>query len=221
MTVRIGVVGTGFGARVVAPVFDSTPGCEVVDVVSARDDAGGRPALRSRRRRPAQRALAAVPARRARPARDRAGITPSCATSRSASARSRPSRSWARPTPPECLHLLNFEFRYDPMRELLRTLVLDGAVGEPEHVTWTHVSAGSVAPMRPHGWLFERGERRRMDRCVGLARGRHHPVDVRRGRRGSRDAPHGGDRASRRGRGAADVRRRGLVQRRGCAPTAA
>ena len=37
--VRIGVIGTGFGARVVAPVFAATPGCDVVDVVSARDDA--------------------------------------------------------------------------------------------------------------------------------------------------------------------------------------
>ena len=35
---RVGVVGTGFGARVVAPVFAATPGCEVVDVVSARDE---------------------------------------------------------------------------------------------------------------------------------------------------------------------------------------
>jgi predicted dehydrogenase len=34
---RIGVIGTGFGARVVAPVFASTDGCDVVDVVSARD----------------------------------------------------------------------------------------------------------------------------------------------------------------------------------------
>src|SRR5207302_11147600 len=36
--VRVGVVGSGFGARVVAPVFAATPGCEVVDVVSARDE---------------------------------------------------------------------------------------------------------------------------------------------------------------------------------------
>ena len=35
---KIGVVGTGFGKRVVAPVYDATDGCEVVDVVSARDD---------------------------------------------------------------------------------------------------------------------------------------------------------------------------------------
>ena len=34
---RVGVIGTGFGARVVAPVFAATRGCEVVDVVSARD----------------------------------------------------------------------------------------------------------------------------------------------------------------------------------------
>ena len=36
---RIAVVGGGFGRRVVAPVFAATDGCEVVDVVSARDDA--------------------------------------------------------------------------------------------------------------------------------------------------------------------------------------
>ncbi len=33
---RVGVVGTGFGARVVAPAFRAV-GCTVVDVVSARD----------------------------------------------------------------------------------------------------------------------------------------------------------------------------------------
>src|SRR5204863_163486 len=40
--VRIAVVGRGFGARVVAPVFADTEGCDVVDVVSARDDAAVR-----------------------------------------------------------------------------------------------------------------------------------------------------------------------------------
>ena len=40
MTVRVLVVGTGFGARVVAPVFSDTRGCAVVQVVSARDDEG-------------------------------------------------------------------------------------------------------------------------------------------------------------------------------------
>jgi predicted dehydrogenase len=35
--IRVGVIGTGFGARVVAPVFQQTDACDVVDVVSARD----------------------------------------------------------------------------------------------------------------------------------------------------------------------------------------
>src|SRR2546425_5100512 len=37
---RVGIVGTGFGRRVVAPVFAETPGCVVVEVVTPRD-AGG------------------------------------------------------------------------------------------------------------------------------------------------------------------------------------
>ena len=35
---KVGIIGTGFGRRVVAPVFSATAGCEVADVVSARDD---------------------------------------------------------------------------------------------------------------------------------------------------------------------------------------
>jgi predicted dehydrogenase len=56
----------------------------------------------------------------------------------------------------DCLHLLNFEFRYDPMRILVRDLIQGGAVGRPEHVSWTHVSAGSRTPLRVYGWLFDR-----------------------------------------------------------------
>src|SRR5436309_11848598 len=35
---KVAVVGTGFGARVVAPAFDAADGCEVVEVVSPRDE---------------------------------------------------------------------------------------------------------------------------------------------------------------------------------------
>src|SRR6478672_2925058 len=35
---KVAVVGTGFGARVVAPAFAAADGCEVVDVVSPRDE---------------------------------------------------------------------------------------------------------------------------------------------------------------------------------------
>ena len=34
---KVVVIGTGFGARVVAPAFAAADGCEVVEVVSPRD----------------------------------------------------------------------------------------------------------------------------------------------------------------------------------------
>ena len=34
---RVGVIGMGFEASMVAPAYEQTPGCEVVDVVSPRD----------------------------------------------------------------------------------------------------------------------------------------------------------------------------------------
>ena len=35
--VRVGIIGRGWGERVVAPAFNKTDGCEVVDVVTPRD----------------------------------------------------------------------------------------------------------------------------------------------------------------------------------------
>ena len=55
------------------------------------------------------------------------------------------------------VHLVNFEFRCDPMRGRLRELVRGGAIGAVEHVQWTHVTAGSRDPLRPYGGLFDRG----------------------------------------------------------------
>jgi predicted dehydrogenase len=52
--------------------------------------------------------------------------------------------------------LLNFEFRYDPVRERIRSLVADGAIGRPEHLQHTMVAALSRTPLRPYGWLFDR-----------------------------------------------------------------
>ncbi|MEX2255022.1 MAG: Gfo/Idh/MocA family oxidoreductase [Acidimicrobiia bacterium] len=155
MSVRIGVVGSGFGARVIAPVFRDTPGCEVVDVVSARDDAGVA--------RLCDRAdvdlisvhsppfLHAVHVRRAIVAEHAVlcdkpfGLDAGEAETLAAAAEAA-----------DTLHLLNFEFRFDPMRMLMRDLVRDGAVGHPEHVSWVHFSAGSVEPLRRYGWLFDR-----------------------------------------------------------------
>lgn len=155
MTLRIGVIGTGFGARVVAPVFDALDGCEVAEVVSARDDAGvgalcerGDLDLVSVHSPPF---LHAAHVRRAiagghavlcdKPFGRNAGEAETLTAAADAA---------------DCLHLCNFEFRYHPTRELVRKLVADGAVGEPEHVSWVHYSSGSRVPLRRYGWLFDR-----------------------------------------------------------------
>ena len=52
--------------------------------------------------------------------------------------------------------LCNFEFRFHPVRRLLRELVRTDALGAIEHVQWTHLSAGSRVPLRRYGWLFDR-----------------------------------------------------------------
>lgn len=155
MTVRVGVIGTGFGSRVIAPVFDATDGCEVVDVVSARNDADvanlcdradvdlisvhSPPHLHTSHVRRALVAGHAVLCDKP------FGLDASEAESLYAAAEAA-----------ECTHLVNFEFRCDPMRELLREMVRGGAVGRPEHISWTHLSAGSRQPLRPYGWLFDR-----------------------------------------------------------------
>ena len=156
MTVRIGVIGTGFGSKVVAPAFDATDGCEVVEVVSARNDADvanlcdrvdldlvtvhSPPWLHASHVRRALLAGHAVLCDKP------FGLDASEAEALYGAAEAA-----------ECTHLVNFEFRCDPMRALVRDLVRDGAVGTPEHVSWTHLSAGSRVPMRPYGWLFDRG----------------------------------------------------------------
>lgn len=157
MTVRVGVIGTGFGARVVAPVFAETDGCEVVEVVSARDDAGvanlcdrsdldlvsvhSPPFLHSMHVRRALSNSHAVLCDK--PLGVDAGQAETLVGAADAV---------------ECVHLVNFEFRYDPMRQLIRTLLADGAIGVPEHLTWTHLTSGSRIPLRPFGWLFERSK---------------------------------------------------------------
>jgi predicted dehydrogenase len=155
MTVRVGVIGTGFGARVVAPVFAATEGCGVVDVVSARDDAAvvalcenpdvdlvcvhSPPFLH------ASHVRRAISEGRAVLCDKPFGLDGVEAETLFAAAEAA-----------DCLHLVNFEFRYDPTRELVRDLVEGGSIGTPEHVEWTHLSAGSRQPLRPHGWLFDR-----------------------------------------------------------------
>jgi predicted dehydrogenase len=154
-TVGVAVIGTGFGARVVAPAYSATEGMEVVAVVSARDElaiaaavADPRVDLVSVHSPPflhSRHVTMALDAGRSvlcdKP------FTPSAEVSRRlvAEARSAPG-----------VHLVNFEFRFDPLRRRTRELVQSGALGAIEHVAWTHISAGSRHPLRPYGWLFDR-----------------------------------------------------------------
>jgi predicted dehydrogenase len=155
MSVRVGVIGSGFGARIVAPVFDGTPGCDVVDVVSARDDAAvadlcDRPDvdLVSVHSPPF---LHVAHVRRAL----RSGHAVLCDKPFGVGAGQAEALLGAAEAA-ECVHLLNFEFRYDPARQALRALIADGAIGAPEHVTWTNFSSGSRVPLRTFGWLFDK-----------------------------------------------------------------
>lgn len=152
---RVGIIGAGFGRRVVAPVFDATEGCEVVDVVSARDEA-------------------AVDALIARPDIDLVSVhsppflhaphvRAALATGKAvlcdkpfALDADEAAAVEADADAAGVVALCNFEFRYAPARARLREMVHDGSVGAVEHVQLLHHSAGSRVPLRKWGWLFDR-----------------------------------------------------------------
>src|SRR5262247_3788521 len=125
---RVGVIGRGFGAKVVAPAFASTDGCEVVDVVSPRDEAAvaalcarrdvdlvsihSPPFLHAEHVRLAVRAGHAVLCDKpfGRNAAEASGM---CKLASDAGV----------------IGLLNFENRYDAARKRVRALVEEGAIG--------------------------------------------------------------------------------------------
>jgi predicted dehydrogenase len=155
MSVRIGIVGAGFGSRVVAEVFAATEGCEVVDVVSARDPA-------------------VVGALCARPDVDLISIhsppflhrlyVEQAIDGGHAVLCDKPfgrnladaEGMLAAAQAAGVVGLVNFEFRCHPARIQLQALVESGVVGAVEHVHWAAFSSGSRLPLRPYGWLFDR-----------------------------------------------------------------
>ena len=153
--VRVGIIGRGFGARVVAPVFGKTEGCEVVDVVSPRDGAAVRDLCR--------RADVDLVSVHSPPFLHLDHVRQAVQAGR-AVACDKPFGRNADEATAMCdlageagvVNIVNFEFRYDAVREQLRTLVQDGAVGVPQHVQSTMFTAISRTPLRPYGWLFDR-----------------------------------------------------------------
>lgn len=148
--VRVGVVGTGFGASNVAPAFAVAEDCEVVDVVTPRDDAAvsklcARPDvdLISIHSPPF---LHVEHVRRA----IEAGHDVLCDKPFGRNAE----ESAAMVEMAEeagVINLLNFERRFDPARERLRALIQDGLIGEPNHFQYSRFIA--VPQPRPYGWL--------------------------------------------------------------------
>lgn len=151
-TVGVGVIGRGFGRTVVAPIFAEAEGCEVVDVVSPRDDDAVRE-LCSRddvdlvavhsppflHRACVERALDASKAVLCDKPFGRDAIDAAAMTDHAHVA--------------GVPALLNFEFRHHPGRMRLRELVHDGAIGDVRHVQWSVFGSGFVR--RRWGWLFD------------------------------------------------------------------
>jgi predicted dehydrogenase len=150
--VRVGVIGTGFGATVVAPAFAAAEGCTVVDVVTPRDDA----------------AVAALCARRdldlisvhSPPFLHREHVSRAIEAGHAVlcdkpfgldAAESAAMTALAEKA--GIVNLLNFERRFDPGRVRLRELLLDGAIGQPKHFQYSRFIA---TPGRPHTWLCDR-----------------------------------------------------------------
>jgi predicted dehydrogenase len=151
---RVAIIGTGFGARVVAPAF-AAAGCGIVGVVSPRDPSAvhelvARPevdlvSVHSPPFLHAEHVRAAIAA-----GKDVLCDKPFAMDSEEAAALESEAAAAG------VIALCNFEFRFAPARRRLRALVREGTLGAIEHVQWTHLSSGSRVPLRPWGWLFDR-----------------------------------------------------------------
>lgn len=148
---KAAIIGTGFGARVVAPIYRKA-GIEVADVVSPRDDAAVRRmcgaavdfvsihsppflhrdhvllALRHGRNVVCDKPFG----RNAKEAREMLDAATSAGV----------------------VHLLNFEFRQEEQRRQAKALIEEGAIGELRHIHWTAFLSASRR-MR-YGWLWNR-----------------------------------------------------------------
>jgi predicted dehydrogenase len=152
---RVGVIGTGFGARVVAPVFRDTDGCQVAEVVSARDATAvaalcnradvdlvsihSPPFLHLEHVRWAVEAGHAVLCdkplgRNGAEAQEMAELAETAGV----------------------VNFVNYEFRYHPVRRRLRQILQQGLIGQVEHVQWTSwCSHWRAAAGRRYGWVFD------------------------------------------------------------------
>lgn len=149
---RVGIVGTGFGSRVVAEAF-RTSGWQVADVVTARDPEGVRAlchstvdliSIQSPPFLHAEHVTWAVDAGRAVLCDKPFGTSVEEAAGMVEAAEAA-----------GVSNFLNFEFRHQPARMAMSEVLESGTIGSPEHLVYTAFTSGS-RPSRPWGWLFDR-----------------------------------------------------------------
>src|SRR5262245_14015019 len=146
VSIRVGIIGRGFGQRVVARAYADTEGCQVVEVVSPRDE-GAVAALCARGdvdlitvhsppflhldnvRRAIETGHAVVCDK---PFGRHAGDA---------------KEMWGLAEEAGVVNIANFETRFDPTRSRLRALVREGRVGNPENLQCTYIMNISRFPL--------------------------------------------------------------------------
>lgn len=152
MTLRIVVIGTGFGQHCIAPIWREL-GCDVM-VVSPRDGEAVRAAIAAPCDLVSIHSAPFLHLGHVRLAIEH-GRNVLCDKPFGVdAAEAREMLELANQS--GVLHFLNFEFRSDPMRLKLKELLDGGAIGTPVHLNWIAFSAGG-RKLR-HRWLFEAGK---------------------------------------------------------------
>ena len=150
---RVGVVGTGFGARVVAPIYQHL-GCEVIAVVSARDSAAVAELCRADLDLVSVHSPPFLQSTHVGLAID-AGCAVLCDKPFGTSAEEAATLA-ADAHAAGVINLVNFEFRHQPARVKMHELIMSGKIGRPEHFHYSAFFAGSRVPLRQYSWLFDR-----------------------------------------------------------------
>ncbi|MDY6921010.1 MAG: Gfo/Idh/MocA family oxidoreductase [Pseudomonadota bacterium] len=152
MTLKVVVIGTGFGARTVAPSYRDA-GAEVV-LVSPRDPSAVARAIQA----PCDLVSVHSP-----PFLHHDHVAMAVALGRHVLCDKPFGRNGEEAADMLRLaqqagvqHFLNFEFRCEPVRERVRLLLAEGAIGEPVHLNYSmYLARGREMP---HGWLFEQAQ---------------------------------------------------------------
>lgn len=165
---RVGVIGTGFGATVQIPAFRAHPRVEVVAVASSQPGRARRVAdtFGVRHAFDDYAALAAAdldlvsitaPPHLHRPMTEAAvaaGRHVLCekpmALSGAEAARMLEAAERAR-----VVHVMDHELRFNPNRRRAKALIEGGFIGRPRHALLTMLNSGRADPSRPWGWWFD------------------------------------------------------------------